>query len=170
MENTNTSILIYENESEIKWSDLNLIRNIINNVLTEKNINNHDIGALVMIVNELLENICKYTHDKKVKLTLTQIKKSHPIILIKIENSVKDYYSKNLIELKKEIKRVNSYNDMDKLMIESVLRSSELSKNESKLGIPLIRKLSKGAKIIINKSKKFNPGILIKIKYKLDQN
>jgi len=161
--------MIYENESEIKWSDLNLIRNIINNVLSQKNINNHDIGALVMIVNELLENICKYTHDKKVKLTLTQIKKAHTIILIKIENSIKDYNSKNLINLRNEIKRVNSYNDMDKLMIESVLRSSELDKDESKLGIPLIRKLAKGAKISISKSKKFNPGILIKIDYKLDQ-
>lgn len=154
--------LIYKKETSLSWDMLSDIRQNIGLVLSEYSIDQFDIDTIIMIINELLENVCKYTNDKLVFLKI--IKKDGNIILI-IENSIKDINQQNLDNLKEEIKRVNSYNDLNQLMLDSITRTAQIVPDESKLGLPLIRKLAKGAKIELKNSNTYKPGIAIRIKY-----
>lgn len=156
------SELLFEYKNKLEWTSITTLRPSI--VTALKNINSkRTIDIAVTVCSELMENVFKHTTEKLAYVSIVN-DTTEKFLTLKVENSTVKTPSKNLELLKNELTRVNSYEDINKLYLDSIMRSASLGKNESKIGFSLIRKMTNGSPILISDSQRFNPGIKLEIK------
>ncbi|MBN1411253.1 MAG: hypothetical protein JW969_10455 [Spirochaetales bacterium] len=155
---------LFNKKYTLEWKDLNPIRGDIEKSLKTKDINKKDTDSIVIIVNELMENICKYSEKKIAHIYL--LHENDNQVSIRLEQPITEPDKDNIKILMKEIKRANSYKDTQKLVIDSLKRTFDEG-GKSRVGLALIRNTAKGAKIDIRKSRNYDPGIVVIVKYLL---
>jgi len=166
LENNN----LFSKQYKLVWKEINQIRTFVCNTLIEKGLDKRDSDSIILIISELLENVFKYSEKKIVSITVCNDLKTDNIIQVKLDNPVNKKDIKHLKYLRKELARVNSYKDVQKLLVDTVKRSADFDKGKSSIGLALIRITSKGSKIILERSDIYKTGISILISYPLSRN
>lgn len=160
---------IFEKKMDLIWHDLNKCRHefaqILENEIQKKEI----IDNMVMILSEMLENVCKYSLNAKFYMHMETIQTDKNLyLIIRQENPIPITHNNTIKTLQKEIEHVNSHENPQFIYLENLKRASERTDNRSQIGLSLIRLLAGGAKIELYNSKHYTNGILIRIVTKLE--
>lgn len=159
--------VLFSNQYKLEWQEINQIRTIIGSTLIDKGLNKRDSDSVVLIISELLENVFKYSEKQIVTILVYNNLDKADNISVKLDNPVNRKDIKHLRFLRKELTRVNSYKDVQKLMVDTIKRSTDFEKGKSSIGLALIRITSKGAKIVLERSNIYKIGIAIMVPYTL---
>jgi hypothetical protein len=158
--------IVFKQEYTLAWKDLNPIRNSIETTMKSKNFAKKDTDSVIIVVNELMENICKYS-EKKIAYILIYRSEEH-VLTIRLEQPLTVHDLDNINELKEEVVRVNAYADTQQLIIDSLKRTID-EKHKSRIGLALIRNTTKGSTIDIRKSRTYHPGMVVIVRYPLSE-
>jgi hypothetical protein len=156
--------IVYKQEYTLVWKDLNPIRTNLEAALRAKNYSKKDTDSVVIVLNELLENVCKYSHKKVAFILIYQSEENE--LTVRLEQPLTHEDMDNIKILKEEVARVNVYEDTQKLIIDSLMRTAD-DAHKSRIGLALIRNTARGSKIDIRKSRTYDPGLVVIVHYPL---